>query len=707
MDQSENLEILNKQKSSPWWVLLCSYLLVLMACLHASDAPIGGGDTWVAMACGRYTIADDWATKTGDRTWQMKALDLVGIHVTQHDPFSPNSREYVPGDKVKEGWINQNWLTHVLFYKLKTTLGENSIVVYKFMQAILTGLFAYWAARKLGVHAVVAAACAAFGMLLSRSFIDLRPNISSILYAIALIWIMSCWLKGEKKKLFWIIPIMLLWSNVHGGFIYGIMIMCIMVGGYGVQMWLNRIMPGRCINVSIAQYKQLIVAALAVITMPAIFSPYGITNLTHPFLIATGADGKKWRSVSEWHPMYSPGFGNITPYLYFLGLLAIVLFVWVAFHILKPAEALEPKRNTTIDERLEKWPKIDLVAIGIMAITIFMSVQSRRFIFLGGVIVSPFLAKLVQDIVEMFKIKRALKQVTKIELSESTQHGKPWLNWVLAGCALISAIYIGNVFKTTMDKIYLNTDLTVFRRMVGIGAQPVDAMRYFSANNISGLVMNEWTNGGSIPFWQTPNKETGESPAKVFMDGRCQAAYDVSHYSFYSLARMVPPKINDKSQEKLNAYASAARIALSDPKLFFRLVEQLRMVEGESYTDKKQHDAMIKSLKAYIQIALYNPQLLNGVYEELGITAAILNLPVMVNTSKGPRKNPNSETLIKKLYASNNWAIVYRDSSARYGNPFVILLRKNAPENKKLLQTPLSQRHYPDESMLSDLMGKK
>jgi len=674
-----------------------------MACLHASDAPIGGGDTWVAMACGRYTIEDDWATRTPDRTWQMKALDLVGIHVTQHDPFSPNSRDYVPGDKVKEGWINQNWLTHVFYYKLKTTFGENAIVVYKFIQALLTGLFAYWTARKLGVHTVVAAACVTFGMLLSRSFIDLRPNISSILYAIVLIWVMSCWLKGEKKKLYWIIPLMLLWSNVHGGFIYGIMIMCIMVGGYGVQMLLNRIMPGCFINITVKQFKQLIAAAFAVIVMPAIFSPYGLTNFTHPFLIATGADGKKWRSVSEWHPIYSPGFGNITPYLYFLGLLALVVLVWIVFHFLKPANTQGHKRNTANDLLFEKWPKIDLVALCIMAITIFMSIQSRRFIFLGGVIVSPFLAKLMQDIVDMFKLKRALRRVTILEPSQT---GKPVWNIVLAGSALIGAIYIGLVFKTTLDKLYLNSKLTIFRRMVGIAAQPVEAMRFFRANNITGLVFNEWTNGGSIPFWQTPNPETGEPPAKVFMDGRCQAAYDVSHFGFYTLVRSVPRKINKKVQEALNDYADLARLELTDPKLFFRLVEELRMVDSEAYTDKVKHERVIY-LKVLIKVALYNTKLLNGVYEQFGITAAVLNLPVMVNTSKGPAKIANSETIIKNLYASQNWAIVYKDGVGKYGNPFVILLRKNAPENKALLETPVSKRNYPDESMLADLLRRK
>ena len=83
--------------------------------------PVGAGDTWVAMACGRHFINH--------------GVDTV-------EPFSANSHK--PGPTEQEiktwpnwaqwlankvgmrtvkywhptGWVNQNWLTHVIFYWL-------------------------------------------------------------------------------------------------------------------------------------------------------------------------------------------------------------------------------------------------------------------------------------------------------------------------------------------------------------------------------------------------------------------------------------------------------------------------------------------------------------------------------------------------------------------------------------------------------------
>jgi hypothetical protein len=182
----------------------------------------------------------------------MRFLDKFGVHLTQVDPFSSESRPYVPGDDEMVGWVNQNWLTHVLFYQMKTALGgdefgpqpgENLIVVYKFVQAVLTGLFAYWAARAFGANAFFAAAMAAFGVLLSRSFIDMRPNVSSILFAAMMFTVLAYWKRGQVRALLWMIPLMIVWANVHGGFIYAIMILWIMVGGHLLQKVMGATWP--------------------------------------------------------------------------------------------------------------------------------------------------------------------------------------------------------------------------------------------------------------------------------------------------------------------------------------------------------------------------------------------------------------------------------------------------------------------------------
>ncbi|MCK5271545.1 MAG: hypothetical protein KAJ52_03170, partial [Sedimentisphaerales bacterium] len=205
-----------EKKGTPQWVWIGCVLLVITAGLHSADEIVGGGDTWVAMECGRFQV-NPWAMNHPGRTWQMRLLDKFGIHITNKDPYSAASRAYIPGDHENFGWVNQNWLTHVMFYKMKTAFGgdwrgpqkgELLIVIYKFLQAVLTALFAYWAARVLGAHPLLAGAAAAFGILISRSFVDLRANVSTIFFASIMIFLLALWRERRYRLLLWMIPVM-------------------------------------------------------------------------------------------------------------------------------------------------------------------------------------------------------------------------------------------------------------------------------------------------------------------------------------------------------------------------------------------------------------------------------------------------------------------------------------------------------------------
>ena len=678
-------------RSWPRWIWIGCLVLVLTAALHSSSKCVGGGDTWVAMACGRYTL-DSAAKDQPNRTWQMKVLDWLGIHTTQQEPLGARTREFNPESRkfkniskrscgtikeavkdafssekdkdreqqIKEivqaynpelddvGWVNQNWLTHVLFYKMKTAFGgdeyksqkgEFLIVIYKFIQAVLTALFVYWAARVMGAHPLIAASAVAFGMLLSRSFIDLRPNISSIFFAAIMILLISYWKKGRHWALAGMIPVMILWSNVHGGFIYAIMIFGILLVGHAIQCYAGKInyaflllgllvlivffilgtsslkserkvfdkqrdnieqyikfqgyklKPAELMKYqsNLAYFRQkantlriyeiaggLAASALALITVfsllhlskikpdsfhqagkrglkfiaaatgylvlsPVIFSPFGLENLAHPLVIAVGKEGKQWREVIEWKPIWNPqGFGNEGPYQIFLLLFAFAAVAWFILYFLKPhipEAGLRRKKQKPIGQFY--WPKVDLAQIAIIAITLVMSVKSRRFIFLGGVIIAPFLAAMIQEIIHMAHILWRHKNNLPKQIL-------PKRNLILAVATILSLFPIGHIgweFHQYMEKTYQykkalfdeNVPLqSIFRRMVGIGDQPVSAMQFFNQHRFQGVVYNEWTHGGFVSFHQIPVAETGEPPCKVFMDGRAQAAYTLKHYKYWS-----------------------------------------------------------------------------------------------------------------------------------------------------------------------------
>lgn len=529
-----------------WWLRAGCLMMVVAAALHSADRSIGGGDTWVAMACGRYTLGP-WAVGEPNRTWQMRLLDHVGLHLTQRDFMGAKTRAFVPGDKDQIGWINQNWLTHVLFYKLKTIgthnpieenrLGENLIVGYKFLQAILTALFAYWAARVLGAHPFLAAAAVSFGTLLSRSFIDLRPNVSSILFAVVMILILAYWRNRRYRAIWWMIPVMILWSNVHGGFIYAIMIFGLVLAARLAQIIMVEFLPNSFVRTDARGFGTLLLGTTAVVIIPAVFSPFGMENLIHPLTIATGEEGAKWRHVVEWLPIWDKnGFGNASPYIVFLVIFGVAFLLWWIAFLGKPKmpQFIKPKRG-----RQEScgfaWPRIDLSLLAIMGITVAMSIQSRRFIFLGGLVLSPFLAQLAHESIVMIAARIRHRQEG---LAEPLPLSARRTRWLTLG-SWATAVVLGGIFTACMYDTYYappadGQNYSVFRRMVGISDQPVEAMKFMEANHLQGIVLNEWTQGGFVTFHQTPQPQNGQAPCKVFMDGRAQAAYDLSQFTNHS-----------------------------------------------------------------------------------------------------------------------------------------------------------------------------
>ena len=670
---NENAVNETETKPFPVWAKISCVIFVIAAALHSADKSIGGGDTWVAMACGRYMLGP-WAQQQPNRTWQMKVLDTFGVHATQREPFSATSRPYIPGDKDQAGWVNQNWLTHVIFYKMKTVLGENSIVVYKFVQAILTALFAFWAARVLGAHYLLAAAAAGFGVLLSRSFIDLRPNVSSILFAILMILLLAYWKKKKYWALAWMVPITIIWANVHGGFIYAIMIFTLICGAHFLQLILAQVWPSHFTTPTPRAFAFLAATTLAVWLIPGIFSPFGWENLIHPLVIAVSDVGDQWRQVIEWQPIWKQGFGNATPYVVFLSIYGLIFLFWLVLYFFKPVENFPPTRRRQ-KEKVEQipWPKIDLAHLAIIAITLAMSLKSRRFIFLGGVILSPFMASMAQEVCNMFVLLRQNRRGQPL-----TEISTLPMRWILP-CGLAataSAAATILIFVLCMNDTYLRPqpdgyDYSIFRRMVRVQDQPVDAMKFLADNNITGVVFNGWTHGGFVAFSQPPHPDTGQPPCKVFMDGRAQAAYAIDQFNYWNHLKAAPPKPNEEMLKSFEKQMKKMNLPMDDPASFDKLLD---MVELKEKNNKNKKDPFVNNVRI---LALHHPLLYTKILERENLNVALLDFSKQ--TAPG---------VISLLQSSGRWQRIYLD------NRYVVLVDAQSPANRHLFEKPVT---YPTE----------
>jgi len=220
-----------KRRTLAGWPMILGWLAMLIFAFHASTHMVGAGDTWVAMTCGRHFVNHGVDTvepfsanshKAGPteeevKTWPSWAqwlTDKVGLETVKY--WHPT------------GWINQNWLTHVIFYSLipessyedGLSFTSNALVYWKFAIYILAVICVYYTARLLGAHPALCAVFACFAMFVGRSFLDVRPaGFSNLLTAVFLLILV---LTTYRNILYiWlIIPLTVFWCNVHGGYIY-------------------------------------------------------------------------------------------------------------------------------------------------------------------------------------------------------------------------------------------------------------------------------------------------------------------------------------------------------------------------------------------------------------------------------------------------------------------------------------------------------
>ena len=346
--------------------MVIGLIAMLIFAIHTTTHMVGAGDTWVALACGRH---------------------FYNHGVDTNEPFSANSHRQGPtaeeiatwpdwaqtiADKVSintlkywhpTGWIDQNWLTHVIFYWLAyqspfadaERLSFNTLMYWKFAVYILAVICIYYTGRVMGAHPALSAASACAAMFIGRSFIDIRPAGFSNLMVAAFMLILVLSTYRNYLYIWLIVPAVIFWANVHGGYIYvfialaplvAIRLMVILWRNAAVKLELKatsskNLLPGTTLP---AIWHTIAAGALAFI-VSIIFNPFHLTNLTHTFQISISANAEGWRNVHEWWPAFrwDNPVGTAFPFMVMMMVGIWLLVIWVFSRLLIPKQPKSPK----------------------------------------------------------------------------------------------------------------------------------------------------------------------------------------------------------------------------------------------------------------------------------------------------------------------------------------------------------------------------
>ncbi|MEN6309465.1 MAG: hypothetical protein ABFD91_17085 [Anaerohalosphaeraceae bacterium] len=512
---------------------------------YASTHMVAAGDTWVALACGRHHANH-------------------GVDVAE--PFSFNSHKPGPTDEQlagwpawthglirtihPTGWINQNWLTHLTFYELVHLFGSednpnyNMLIVWKFALFIATAFVVYALGRVMRVTPLLAGIAACFAMIIGRSFFDIRPACWSNFFVPLYLLVLALAVYRNIRYIWLLIPVVAIWANFHGGYIYAYMMMVPFCGLHAVSL----ISRTRLRTIPFKHTLTIGYAAIASFIAMLVFNPYHLTNLTHTFEISVSKHAESWRSVNEWRPAFdfldktrqgAPNpVGNEEAFGVMCIILLIVLIPWVIGHLIRPHLITDKRiKPLDIEKQYANWPKIDLPMLAIALMTTYMAVQSRRFIAIAGPAVCPMIALLLQQAWQTITAASRYKQTSPIEPLAIPPACRRLSLGLYGAVCLGLGLFWGSAFY----RIYLapwpedSVYNSIFMRMTASNVKPIDVCRFINDNQMTGRMFNYWTEGGAIAFGQKADPKTGEIPLKLFMDGRAQAAYNHDTFTLWQV----------------------------------------------------------------------------------------------------------------------------------------------------------------------------
>jgi hypothetical protein len=143
---------------------------------------------------------------------------------------------------------------------------------------LIAAVFAWLAARLLrtGLHPILAGAVVALSLAASGSHFHVRPHLFTLAAtaAVMVLLVETDVARPKLNRLFWLILLCMLWTNIHGGVLGGIGTLCIAFAGWVVFWKLKRPSP-------VKSWRDVGLLALVAVgcTSATLASPYGLDML--------------------------------------------------------------------------------------------------------------------------------------------------------------------------------------------------------------------------------------------------------------------------------------------------------------------------------------------------------------------------------------------------------------------------------------------
>ena len=389
-----------------------------------------------------------WHIRTGQLILATHAIPRV-------DPFS---------SQIRKAWIAWEWLYDLIVGRLELSAGLNGVVWFTavVIAAVFAALFRLLVRR--GADLLITLLLTLLAMSASTIHFLARPHVLSWLFVLIWYWVLDSReseVKGSKRRL-WLLPLlMLIWVNVHGGFLLGFVLLVVFwVGSMWTWLRLKELRIEESLEKIAAgkRVRQLTLVGFAS-AAASFVNPYGWHLHAHIYCYLTNRF-----FMDHIDEFQSPNFHGLAQRC-FLVLLLIVI------------AALAPRAN-----------RLRISHIPLALFAVYAGLYSSRNIPVSSILLAAIVGPLIPSLGTM-------RFVERMGAVDSTRRGHVW-PIVAVLVTLLIALNSGRIGSTPLMDAHFDA-----RRM------PVDAISFLERNGVRGPVLAPDYWGGYLIYRLYPGNQ--------------------------------------------------------------------------------------------------------------------------------------------------------------------------------------------------------
>lgn len=386
---------------------------------------------------------------------------LKNFSIPYHDLFS-----YTAANP----YIDSHWLYQIILYIFYGAAGFFGIFLYQFLIIGAILYILHNSGRKSNFY--ISTFCIFLTLIISNQRFMMRPEMFSYLFAVLFVLILE-----NRKKLYLLPVIQILWTNMHGFFVFGPLIIgCYFLGELIQTKFKTKFFAEHVFTQSEGLIMTMKVGLLCILA--CFINPYGYKLAFYPFLIAGEVGGNAspyFKSVSELAPTFLTGIGS-----YYKSAFTILIIIsFASFFIGK---------------------KFSVARFFVNILFLYVS-----FIAVRNTAFFAFVAALI-TIINFKEIKKI-----RLPVDEKTQ------NLLKYSYVILIIILSAGVSAGIITNKYYRHEKSI--QQFGIGKidilYPTEAINFIKNKNLRGNIFNDAIPGGYFLWNCWPER-------KVFADGRLE-----------------------------------------------------------------------------------------------------------------------------------------------------------------------------------------